>query len=165
MAESAGRKQRLGSQGCPVVYSRSCSYAIRAMSRLAMIRPDGFVSLNDVCQGSDLPKTFVAKIFGELTQAGMLASAKGPGGGFALVAKADEITLLSIIDAIDGLGLYNQCIVGLDRCDDRQPCSQHDHFKPIRKMILSYLGSTTLDQMSEALLKKIELIGSGDVSR
>lgn len=159
---STHKAERPGVRGCPIVYSRSCAYAIRAMSRLAMLKSEGYVSLRDVCAGSDLPKTFVAKIFGELTQAGMLTSAKGPGGGFALTKGADQITLLSIVDVIDGLTPYNRCVVGLSRCDDRQPCSQHDRFKPIRKLILAYLGTTTLDQMSEALLTKIELIsGSG----
>lgn len=144
---------------CPIIYSTTCSYAIRAMSRLAMIKPQGYVSLQAVCEGSDLPATFIAKIFGELVRAGLLSSAKGRGGGFALTRKPNEITLSDIVSVIDGDEQYTRCVVGLSQCDDRQPCAQHDYFKPIRTQILRYLSTTTLDQMSEALVKKLELIG------
>jgi len=144
-------------RSCPIIYSTTCSYAIRAMSRLAMLNPQGYASLQDVCQGSGLPSTFVAKIFGELVHHGLLASAKGRGGGFALAYKPEQITLKDIVEVIDGIEQYTRCVVGLDKCDDSQPCAQHEYFKPIRAQILHYLGNTTLDQMSETLLKKLEL--------
>lgn len=141
--------------GCPIIYSRTCAYAIRAMARLAMLRPEGYASLHEVCEGSDLPRTFVAKIFGALVHAGLLTSAKGPGGGFALAQRPGQITLLNIVSAIDGVHHYTGCVVGLSRCDDKQPCAQHERFKPVRKQVLGYLAETTLDQMSEALVQKI----------
>lgn len=153
---SAGR-------ACPMMYSTTCAYAIRAMCRLAIIRPHGYVSLHEVCEGSDLPAYFVAKIFSELVRAGLLTSAKGRGGGFALTRKPGEIVISDIVEAIDGVSQYTQCVIGLTKCDDSQPCPQHETFKPVRTQILAYLRSTTLDQMSEALSKKLELIGAEPV--
>lgn len=144
---------------CPMMYSTTCSYAIRAMCRLAMLHPKGYVNLQEVCAGSDLPTTFVAKIFRDLVRAGLLTSAKGRGGGFALASQPSQVTLSDIVDVIDGTEQYTRCVVGLTKCDDRQPCPQHDQFKPVRLQILRYLGSTTLDQMSEALAKKIGVAG------
>ena len=43
-----------------MIYSNACAYAIRAMTRLAMMRPDGYVLLDELCEGSDLPQHFVA---------------------------------------------------------------------------------------------------------
>lgn len=142
-----------------MMYSTTCAYAIRALCRLTAIRPDGYVRVQEVCEGSDLPTYFVAKIFRDLVKAGLLTSAKGRGGGFALARRPRQIRLYDIVEAVDGIQQYTRCIVGLAKCDDKQPCPQHDQFKPVRTQILSYLNATTLDQMSEALAKKLELLG------
>jgi len=143
----------------PMIYSTTCSYAIRAMCRLAVIRPEGYVRIQEVCQGSDLPAYFIAKIFRDLVRAGLLTSAKGRGGGFALAKPMQQIKLYDIVEAIDGVKHYHQCVVGLSECNDKQPCPQHEAFKPIRQRILGYLNNTTLSEMSEALAQKLEQIG------
>ena len=141
-----------------MIYSTTCSYAIRAMSRLAMIRPDGYVRIQEVCEGTDIPSHFLAKIFRDLVGAELLTSAKGRGGGFALAKRPHQIRLYDIVEAIDGTKPHTQCVVGLHKCDATQPCPQHDAFLPIRQQILAYLENTTLDQMSEALAKKLEIL-------
>lgn len=141
-----------------MIYSTTCSYAIRAMSRLAMIRPNGYVRIQEVCEGTNIPAHFLAKIFRDLVGAELLTSAKGRGGGFALAKRPREIRLFDIVEAIDGTESYTKCVVGLQNCDPSQPCPQHDAFLPIRQQILEYLENTTLQEMSEALAKKLELL-------
>lgn len=143
-----------------MMYSTTCSYAIRALSRLAMIRPEGYVRIQQICEGTDLPSHFLAKIFRDLVAAGLLTSAKGRGGGFALAKRPRDIRLYDIVDAVDGVKSYSQCVVGLSKCDATQPCPQHDQFLPVRQQIIAYLESTTLDQMADALSKKLELISA-----
>jgi Rrf2 family protein len=143
-----------------MIYSTTCSYAIRALSRLAVIRPDGYVRVQELCEGTDLPSHFLAKIFRDLVGAGLLTSAKGRGGGFALTRRPNEIRLYDIVDAVDGVKTYTRCVVGLAKCDATQPCPQHDAFMPVRQQILAYLEQTTLDQMSDALEKKMQLLAA-----
>ena len=143
-----------------MMYSTTCAYAIRAMCRLTVIRPDGYVRVQEICEGSDLPAYFIAKIFRDLVRAGLLTSAKGRGGGYALARRPNKIRLYDIVEAVDGIDQYTRCVVGLSKCDDKQPCPQHEQFKPVRKEILSYLSGTMLDQMSEALAGKLALIGT-----
>lgn len=139
-----------------MMYSNTCCYAIRAMCQLALIRPDaGYARLHEICAGTDLPAPFVAKIFGDLVHAGLLTSAKGRGGGFALTRHPGQITLQDIVSVIDGVNPYTHCVVGLRQCDDAQPCPQHEQVKPIRDQIRRFLATTTLQQMSEALAKKL----------
>ena len=161
MTPPSEERTKRGSSGrsCPMMYSMTCAYAIRAMCRLTVIRPDGYVRVQEICEGSDLPAYFVAKIFRDLVRAGLLTSAKGRGGGYALSRRPHEIRLYDIVEAVDGVQQFTRCVVGLAKCDDSQPCPQHDEFKPVRKQILTYLTATTLDQMSEALAKKLDLIG------
>ena len=142
-----------------MIYSNACAYAIRAMTRLAMLRPDGYVLLDELCDGTDLPRHFVAKIFQDLVRKGMLTSAKGRGGGFALASPANKITLYDIVGMIDGVESLDACVVGLARCSDEQPCPQHDQWKPIRSELKKFLLSTTLDMMAETLNAKMTLIG------
>lgn len=142
-----------------MIYSNACSYAIRALTRLALVRPDGYVLLDELCAETDLPRHFVAKIFQQLVRRGMLVSAKGRGGGFALARSPDEITLHEIVAIVDGAEQFDQCVVGMAECDDTQPCPQHDDFKVIRERIQAFLRETTLTQMSATLDRKLGLIG------
>ncbi|MFI4861381.1 MAG: RrF2 family transcriptional regulator [Phycisphaerales bacterium JB063] len=142
-----------------MMYSTTCSYAIRALCRLTIINPEGYVRIQEVCEGSELPSYFIAKIFRDLVRAGLLVSAKGRGGGYALAKPARMIRLYDIVDAVDGVSDYQRCVVGLAECNDKQPCPQHEHFKSLRQRMLSYLNTTTLQDMSEALNKKLDILG------
>jgi Rrf2 family protein len=142
-----------------VIYSNACAYAIRAMTHLAMVRPDGYLLLEELCEGTDLPRHFIAKIFQDLVRKGLLVSAKGRGGGFALARPPAEIRLSDIVEAIDGVIEADQCVVGMAQCDDRQPCPYHDTWKGVKNQILAFLYETRLDTMSQTLEHKLELIG------
>ena len=142
-----------------MIYSNACAYAIRAMARLSMLRPDGYVLLDELCANSDLPRHFVAKIFQDLVRKGLLTSAKGRGGGFALSRRPNQITLYDIYEAVDGAEDLDACVVGNTMCDDKQPCPLHDRWSPIRSELKLFLTGTTLDQMSESLERKLELLG------
>lgn len=144
-----------------MIYSNACAYAIRAMARLAMVRPEGYVLLDELCAGSDLPRHFVAKIFQELVRKGLLTSAKGRGGGFALARKPSKITLWDIVAVIDGVERLDQCVVGMEKCNDQQPCPQHDQWVSIRTHLSDFLRETTLERMAGTLQTKLELIGKG----
>lgn len=142
-----------------MIYSNACAYAIRALTRLAMVRPDGYVLLDELCDGTDLPRHFVAKIFQDLVRHGLLSSAKGRGGGFALARAPEEITLMDIVRIVDGIGDLEQCVIGMARCDDKQPCPQHDQWKHIRKTLREFLDTTSLEKMSQTTQRKLEIIG------
>ena len=138
-----------------MIYSNACSYAIRAMTRLAMVRPDGYVLLDELCEGSDLPRHFVAKIFQDLVRKGLLISAKGRGGGFALARPAHQISIYDIVAVIDGIEALDRCVVGYAKCDDKQPCPQHEQWGPIRDQIKTYLVKTSLADLGNALEDKL----------
>ena len=142
-----------------MIYSNACAYAIRAMTRLAMLRPDGYVLLDELCEGTDLPRHFVAKIFQDLVRKGLLTSAKGRGGGFALASPPNQITLYDIVGHIDGVESLDNCVVGMAKCNDQQPCPQHDQWQPIRNELKKFLLSTTLEKMAATLSSKMNLVG------
>ncbi len=142
-----------------MIYSAACAHAIRAMSRLAVEKPGGYLLLEDLCEGTDLPRHFVAKILQDLVRRELLTSAKGRGGGFALARPPNTIRLYDIVVAVDGVKQFNECVMGLAQCDDHQPCPLHDQWKNVRKVIENFLLETNLAQMSTTLQRKLELLG------
>ena len=137
-----------------MLFSNGTEYAIRGLSELALRGGGKSMLLERLVAGTDLPRDFLAKIFQKLVRAGILSSAKGRGGGFALARAAHDITLLEIVDAIEGERLMEACVVGLERCNDQMPCPQHDLYKPIRQRLKAYMQTTTLADLAASLQAK-----------
>lgn len=142
-----------------MIYSTSCSYAIRALTYMAMMRPDGYLLVDELCEAAHLPRHFLAKILQDLVRKHLLLSAKGRGGGFALARPATEISLYDIVDAVDGVGFLDQCVVAMTDCNDTQPCPQHDKWKLVREEIRIYLQQATLDRLAGSLEHKTVVLG------
>jgi Rrf2 family protein len=137
-----------------MIFSSSTEYAIRGLSELAIRADAGPTIVDDLVAGTDLPRDFLAKVFQKLVRGGILRSMKGRGGGFSLARPAHEITIMNIVEAIDGPQLFDLCVVGLERCNDQMPCPQHDLYKPIRQRLKDYLTTTTLADLSASLKAK-----------
>jgi len=137
-----------------MIFSNATEYAIRGLSELAGRGVSGPVMLDDLVIGTDLPRDFLAKIFQKLVRAGILKSAKGRGGGFQLAKPQHDVTLIDIVEAIEGPQLLDACVVGLEKCNDEMPCSQHDLYKPIRQRLKDYLKTTTLADLAASLRSK-----------
>jgi Rrf2 family protein len=137
-----------------MIFSKTTEYAIRGLSELAAREAEGRVLLDDLVADTDLPRDFIAKIFQKLVRAGILASAKGRGGGFMLARPQHQITLDDIVTAIEGPQHLDRCVIGLEKCNDQTPCSQHDLYKPIRQRLKDYLRTTTLADLAASLRSK-----------
>src|SRR3954470_3573308 len=148
-----------------MIFTSTSEYAIRGMTELAVREPEGRMLLDDLVAGTSLPRDFMAKIFQRLAKAGLLNSAKGRGGGFALARPAHRITLSDIVQAIEGPDAYDHCIVGLERCNDQMRCPQHDLYKPIRQRWHDYLKTTTLADLASSLKAKMAHKGERAGSR
>jgi Rrf2 family iron-sulfur cluster assembly transcriptional regulator len=134
-----------------MIYSRSAEYAIRAFVHLAQV-PDGkFAMVKNIAEQEDIPAHFLAKILQQLARKGLLRSSKGPTGGFALREKAGDISLLRIVQDLDGLAPYEQCASGLSECSDDMPCPMHDSWIALRGRIIDYLERNTIADLVKAL--------------
>ncbi len=127
-----------------MLYSNACGYAIRALIRLTRIRPDGYVLLGDLCTDTTLPRHFVAKIFQGLVRKGLLKSAKGRGGGFALAHKPEQVTLAQIVAAIDGDDVLDTVQMGIS--DEAGPILHG--WRPTGDKVRAYLEKTTLKDLA-----------------
>jgi Rrf2 family protein len=141
-----------------MIYSRSSEYAIRAFVYLADVPEGKYAMVKNIAEECDIPTHFLAKILQQLARKGFLRSSKGPTGGFTLRRPADEINLLEIVDAIDGLSEYQRCPGGMAECNDEAQCGMHDSWKELRARILDYLEDTSIFDVSQAQKKKVEAV-------
>jgi len=141
-----------------MIYSRSSEYAIRALVNLTQVPEGKYAMAKRVAGEEEMPAHFLAKILQQLARKGLLRSSKGPTGGFSLRVPADEIRLVDIVEAMDGLGEYEKCASGLAQCSDDMPCALHDSWKALRSRIMDYLGRNTIADLAKALEQKRRLL-------
>lgn len=133
------------------MFSKACEYGIRASIFIAVkSRLDIRVSLNDIAQETDLPVSFTAKILQTLVRKNIIDSHKGPTGGFEIKkSKAGKIKLSQIVTAIDGDSIYKSCGLGFENCSEKNPCSLHFKFIPVKDAMRKMLEDTTLLELSD----------------
>ena len=115
-----------------LIFSRQCEYAIQAVFYLALKPGDGMTPIRELTRALKIPYHFLGKILQDLTRKGLLLSQKGPTGGFALRRAAGDITLLEIVEAVDGDGVLRQCVLGFPECSGKSPCAVHGQWAGLR---------------------------------
>jgi Rrf2 family iron-sulfur cluster assembly transcriptional regulator len=148
-----------------MIYSRSAEYAIRAFVNLSRVPVGKLAMVKQIAEEEKIPLHFLAKILQQLARKGLLRSNKGPTGGFSLIRKPAEISLMQVVEATDGLGDYYRCVSGLAECDDEQPCGMHDSWKALRSRIISYLEKTSIADVAEALEEKRQALAKAGRKR
>lgn len=137
-----------------MIYSRSAEYAIRAFVHLATVPEGKYAMVKQIAEEADIPSHFLAKILQQLARKGFLRSSKGPTGGFCLRMNASDLSLLHIVDAIDGLTDFERCPAGMAECNDQAPCGMHDSWKSLRSSIMNYLERTSIDDLAKSFEQK-----------
>lgn len=134
------------------MFSKSCEYAIKAMICISQkSRDGGRVSVKEVAKSIDAPEHFIAKILQELSRKRILQSMKGPNGGFFMEKEDLKTSLADIVKAIDGDKIYDECVLGLKSCLQKNPCPVHDEYKEIKKKLIAMLEKNTVDNFNEMI--------------
>jgi len=131
--------------------SNTCKYAIRGLVYLSLhstIRKR--VGLKEISEQLDIPAPFLGKILQTLARQHILVSTKGPNGGFSLAREAMDISLMEIIEIIDGNDSFETCLIRTSKCDDATPCALHEKVTEIRKNLrLMFTTQTIADLAGE----------------
>lgn len=144
-----------------MLFTTVCEYALRALTHLALYGGEKPVQVKDIAEAEDIPRHFLAKILNQLTYKGLVKATRGPGGGFRLSQPADQIFVKDVVEAVDGFeAIQRRCVLGLDDCNDEQPCPMHDAWAGFRNRFLGTVGGYTLEQLGETLHRKREAKGS-----
>ena len=95
-----------------VIFSKKCEYGMQAVLFLAAQKADTVVTAGKISEVLKIPREFISKILQSLRDSGIISSTKGKAGGFYLAKPAKQIKLIDIVEAIDGLEMFNSCVLG-----------------------------------------------------
>jgi Rrf2 family protein len=124
--------------------------AVRGMLVLAGKHGQGPTTLAQVCQERDLPKEYLTKIFASLSRDGLITPIRGKGGGYVLARDPGTITLLDIIEAVEGPIALNFCQQDPPQCE-QEACPVRPVWTDLQETIRAKLGQKTLaDYLAEA---------------
>ena len=137
-----------------MLFSKACEYGIRAMLYLALQNADHPIQVKQIARDLRIPLPFLSKIVHTLARNGLIESHKGPGGGVALAHRPTDVTLLQVVEVIDGLGLFTACALGLPNCTDDFPCPLHEQWGKLRAGIHTMLAGRTLSEVTDQLKKR-----------
>lgn len=139
--------------------SNTCKYGIRALLYLAAnAEKDKAIGIKKISQDLGIPTPFLGKILQSLARHKILFSSKGPHGGFGLNRPADRITLLDIIQIIDGNDVLDQCLICLKTCkevdEESRLCPIHERYNDIRRQIYQLFNEQTVGSVIREMQNK-----------
>ncbi|MDX2148175.1 MAG: Rrf2 family transcriptional regulator [Planctomycetota bacterium] len=92
--------------------SQTVEYALRAMAYLATLAPDDACNSEAIANRTHVPRGYLSKVLRDLVVAQLIHSQRGPSGGFTLARKAQSISLLEIVNAVDPIQRVTRCPLG-----------------------------------------------------
>ena len=127
-------------------------YAVTALLDLALHDADGPVCLSEIAARQDISLPYLEQLFTRLRRRGLVASTRGPGGGYNLGRGTEEITVAEIISAVDESFDATRC--GGERdCHGGKACLTHELWAGLSREIHRFLSGVTLAELlkSEAV--------------
>ena len=127
--------------------SNACKYAIRSILYLAINSSEkNKIGVKTIAEELETPQPFLAKLLQQLTRDKLVSSTKGPNGGFYLDLKNRKNAIWDVIISIDGTSKFDNCFLGLAKCDDRNPCPVHFIVLPFKEKILGSFRDKTIEE-------------------
>lgn len=125
--------------------TNACKYAIRAVIYLALYS-DIYKKLGGkkIAAELEVPQPFLAQLLRKLTTDKLVSSTKGPNGGFFLDENNLSNTLWDVITTIDGGYRFDDCFLGLSKCNNTNPCPVHHIVGPFKKEVLDNFKEKTI---------------------
>jgi len=141
-------------------------FAVTAMIDLALREHTGPVALAAISQRQQISLSYLEQLFGKLRRHELVESTRGPGGGYSLGRKAEDITVADIIVAVDEPIDATGC-AGKENCmgEDGGRCMTHDLWTSLNNKMIEYLDSISLRKLVEDQLAKGVSIEAQPVKR
>lgn len=135
--------------------TRQADYALRAMLYLANLAPNQRAATSQVAKKQRIPPSFLAKIVSQLSIAGLIRTSRGARGGVSLSRSPQEISVLEVVEAIDGPIALNDCTSDPAMCTFGEDCPLHPLWCAAQSELVERLRMTSFDQLlsKQALLE------------
>jgi Rrf2 family iron-sulfur cluster assembly transcriptional regulator len=121
-------------------------FAVTAMIDLALRDGQGPVTLAEISERQKISLSYLEQLFGKLRRRALVASTRGPGGGYQLAQPAESVSVADIILAVDEPIDATSC-GGMENCKDEGKCLTHDLWTALNERIFDYLRGVSLGQL------------------
>jgi len=132
----------------PMQLSRAADYAVRVMLHLAGLPPGTRVCLTDLATALELPPSFLSKVLQRLQHARLIGSRRGMDGGFYLQADCEVLTVLDIVQVMEGPICLNLCLVSATSCKYRVDCVVHPVWREAQAAMVAVLRSVSIAKLA-----------------
>lgn len=143
--------------------TNATDYAIRIMQYIGSLPQGRIVHAADIAEAEDVPPSFAFKVLRTLARRGLLRSMRGPGGGFALAREASEISLLDVVECVEGPIQLLPCTGDASTCGHECNCPAAAAFREASDALRDILARATLeDLLSRPRRHGLRLLGIED---
>lgn len=132
----------------PMQVTRATDYAVRIMLELASLPPGNKAQLNELIESTGVRGSFLSKVVQRLVHAGMVSSHRGTRGGFSLRVPGEEVTLLDVIEAIEGPTQMNLCLGDGPGCERKSWCGVHPVWQKAQSAFIQELADVTIAHLA-----------------
>jgi Rrf2 family protein len=129
------------------VLRRNTDYALRAMMNLTAHYGNEPVSTRSIAAEEDISYQLACKLMQKLQNARLVKSCMGPKGGFVLAREPNKISLLEVIEAIQGPVTVNRCLLENDACSRQSDCLISERLERLQEYIVNFLKNATLTKL------------------
>jgi Rrf2 family transcriptional regulator, iron-sulfur cluster assembly transcription factor len=123
-------------------------YAVTAILDLALHQGHGPITLADIAERQGISLSYLEQLFAQLRRRGLVASTRGPGGGYNLGRTASQINVAEVISAVDESLEVRRCD-GKGDCQDHTKCLTHDLWTDLTGQIHAFLSGITLESLMQ----------------
>jgi Rrf2 family protein len=127
------------------VFSSTLEYALRAVTFLASRPGEGLTALR-IAEATQVPEDYLSKVLQQLVRGGVLTSQRGRHGGFQLARSAAEISMLSVVNAVEPIIRIEKCPLGLRQHGVRL-CPLHRRLDHAYALVEKAFADTTLEEL------------------
>ena len=130
--------------------TRQADYAVRAVLHLAELKKNGGrAPTSKIASAEHIPPSFLAKIVSQLSVAGVVQTSRGARGGVSLSREPSEISLLEVVEAIDGPITLNECVNNPKACPFGDRCKVHSIWCRAQADLVNKLSGTSFAELIE----------------
>jgi len=127
------------------IIKRETDYALRALVRLA--RTGDFMPVSALAESEDTPGDFLRKIMQALNRAGIVESRQGPFGGYRLARPPARLSLLQVLEAVQGPLVVNECFEAPEICSRSSGCPLRSHLSQLQRNICEQMERMRLSDI------------------
>jgi Rrf2 family protein len=128
--------------------TRRGDYAVRAMLALARAEGNGLMSARRIAEAMGIPVRFLPQVLGDLQRAGLVGASPGRSGGYRLARPASSISLLDVIEAVEGDSRRQTCVLRGGPCGRDGTCDVHEVFFQGQDALLAHFARSMLSDIA-----------------